>query len=230
MNSPDSRRRSTHRVLQDVRSLRTTSASPPSTIPELGGEGEGSQARARPSPLRPQVRCPLNDDGVEARLARQEREGGERGDEGWMLREKVLPLPRLQKDVSGRKERRPIVRGRRLARGQDDLEGEQTEEEDDEATPCSDRRPGARAPRRCGHRPAPIRLGWSVNRRVGVRLVGGGVDGGHSQGGMSLIVTFSRKCVKENVGTGREQIFAATVDPPPPAHPRYLGFNLRHFS
>src|SRR3989442_1162839 len=53
-----------------------------------------------------------------------------------MLRDK-LPLPGLQKDVPLRYDGNLVISGGHLARSEDNLEGEQSEENDNEVTPLS---------------------------------------------------------------------------------------------
>src|SRR5204863_1826199 len=97
---------------------------------------------------------------IKARVERQQRQGGEREDEGGMLWHK-LPLPGLQKDVALRDDGDLVISGGHLARSEENLEGEQSEQGRDEGTPRRVRAPKDRARGWRCHGKDLIRFGFS---------------------------------------------------------------------
>ena len=83
-----------------------------------------------------------------------------------------MPLPDLQEDMRGGQDGDLVIRGRGLARGQQDLEGERGEEKGDERIPHPVRKAGDRPQRWCGDKLAVIRLELSIDGAVGLRLIG----------------------------------------------------------
>src|SRR5439155_18094974 len=104
---------------------RQTSQEEQQVVVVVQGQKRGSHV-PRVGPLPPEVRVVE----VEAEVQRQQRQGAQDGDERWVFRDQA-PLPGLQINVSDGQDRDLVVGRRGLARGEEYVDGEETEQGDD---------------------------------------------------------------------------------------------------